>query len=58
MKTITLEKFTTRLTINLYDEVSDVALKRLEEQIITCIDDFEKEFSRFLPSSTLSRLNR
>ncbi len=58
MQTINLEKFTTHLTITFYDELSIGKLKRLEEQIITCIDDFEKEFSRFLPSSTLSRLNR
>lgn len=58
MQTINLEKFTTHLTITLYDELSIEELKKLEEQIISCIDDFEKEFSRFLPSSTLSRFNR
>lgn len=58
MQTINLEKFTTDLTITFYDELSLGKLKKLEEQIIQLIDDFEKEFSRFLPASTLSRLNR
>lgn len=58
MRTCTLEKFTTQCTFTLYTELDTAKATELQLALSTTIDDFESEFSRFLPHSTLSQLNR
>ena len=57
MHTIILQKFTTQCTIILYDAVSPENLIYIEKKIDTIISNFENEFSRFIPTTTISRLN-
>ncbi len=58
MKTISLEKFTTQCDITIYDEISFEEEVTLTSTIDKLINSFEQEFSRFLPTSILSQLNR
>ncbi len=58
MKTISLEKFTTHCDITIYDDINSNEEAQLTWEVDQMINSFEQEFSRFLPTSTLSRLNR
>lgn len=57
MQTFTLEKFTTQCTVSLFEEVDSSDVHKLAQEVERIIDDFEGEFSRFLPTSILSQLN-
>ncbi len=58
MKTISLKKFTTHCDITVYDDINSNEEAQLTSEVDQLINSFEQEFSRFLPTSTLSHLNR